>query len=162
MKPIITAIVSCVFGFQVHAQVSFTLSSTLSVGQHPIGLVATNVNGDGRVDLICANNYDNTLTVLTNNGSGGFVTSGHLSCRYRAVWARGSGCQRRWLGGFDLRKRVRQLTYGVDEQRQRRVCDLRHLCCGNRPCLCRGGRRQRGWLGGFDLRELVRTTRLRC
>jgi hypothetical protein len=76
MKPIISVIVSCVFGFQVHAQVSFALSSSPGVGQHPIGLVATNVNGDGRVDLICANQADNSVTVLTNNGSGGFATSG--------------------------------------------------------------------------------------
>jgi hypothetical protein len=31
------------------------------------------VNGDGRPDLISANHVGNTLTVLTNNGSGGFV-----------------------------------------------------------------------------------------
>ena len=36
-------------------------------------VTAADVNGDGKVDLICANEGDSTLSVLTNNGSGGFV-----------------------------------------------------------------------------------------
>ena len=51
----------------------FVLASTLSVGSGPDSVAAADVNGDGKVDLICANYYDNTLTVLTNDGSGGFV-----------------------------------------------------------------------------------------
>jgi len=38
--------------------------------------VAADVNGDGKPDLICANSQGNTLSVLTNDGSGGFMTSG--------------------------------------------------------------------------------------
>jgi hypothetical protein len=41
--------------------------------------VATDVNGNGKVDLICANSGDNTLSVLTNNGTGGFVLATTLS-----------------------------------------------------------------------------------
>jgi hypothetical protein len=33
---------------------------------------AADLNGDGKLDLICANVFSNSLTVLTNNGSGGF------------------------------------------------------------------------------------------
>jgi FG-GAP-like repeat len=38
-------------------------------------LVAADVNGDGKPDLISANYLDNTLTVLTNNGNGTFTPS---------------------------------------------------------------------------------------
>jgi hypothetical protein len=55
---------------------NFTLSSSPGVGSDPFSVCAADVNGDGKVDLICANRGDNTLMVLTNNGSGGFVTSG--------------------------------------------------------------------------------------
>ena len=41
--------------------------------------MAADVNGDGWVDLICANYFTNTLTVLTNNGSGGFVFAATLT-----------------------------------------------------------------------------------
>jgi hypothetical protein len=43
------------------------------VGNWPYSVAAADVNGDGKVDLISANLNDNTLSVLTNNGSGGFV-----------------------------------------------------------------------------------------
>jgi hypothetical protein len=39
-------------------------------------VTAADVNGDGKVDLVSANSGDNTLSVLTNNGSGGFMTEG--------------------------------------------------------------------------------------
>ena len=44
----------------------FMLSSSPSVGSSPHSVVAADVNGDGKVDLISANNSDNTLTVLIN------------------------------------------------------------------------------------------------
>jgi hypothetical protein len=50
------------------------------VGNSPTSVVAADVNGDGKVDLICANYFqDNTLSVLTNNGNGGFVSNATLS-----------------------------------------------------------------------------------
>ena len=69
-------IVSCIFSFTLKAQVSFNLSSTNVVGNDPNSVAAADVNGDGKVDLICANYYGNSLSVLTNNGSGVFVLSG--------------------------------------------------------------------------------------
>lgn len=57
----------------------FKLASTPSVGRNPNSLVATDVNGDGKIDLVCANYMDKTLSVLTNNGIGGFVANATLS-----------------------------------------------------------------------------------
>jgi hypothetical protein len=46
----------------------------------PISIVATDVNGDGKIDLITANSDDNAVTVFTNNGQGNFS----LSCNVAA------------------------------------------------------------------------------
>jgi hypothetical protein len=73
MKTILTAISLCIFNYQLQAQVSFTLSSTPGVGTGPYGVTTGDVNGDGKLDLICANSGGNTLSLFTNDGSGGFV-----------------------------------------------------------------------------------------
>jgi concanavalin A-like lectin/glucanase superfamily protein/VCBS repeat protein/Ig-like domain-containing protein/FG-GAP repeat protein len=87
MKPILAVIVSCVFSFQLHAQVSFKLSSSPVVGTNPFGVTAADVNGDGKVDLISANfTYGDTLTVLTNNRSGNFETSGTYTVGNAPTW----------------------------------------------------------------------------
>ncbi|HEX3890747.1 MAG TPA: VCBS repeat-containing protein [Verrucomicrobiae bacterium] len=57
---------------------SFGSNATYTVGAGPFSVVAADVNGDGKLDLISANvgNYNgNTLTVLTNNGSGNFCSN---------------------------------------------------------------------------------------
>ena len=76
MKTIQTLTIVCILGCQLQAQVSFKLSSSPGVGSGPNSVAAADVNGDGKMDLICANYYGNSLSVLTNNGSGGFVLSG--------------------------------------------------------------------------------------
>src|SRR6266568_5027479 len=78
MKKIITLTTLCMLNIQLQAQVSFTLSSTPGVGINPNSVVAADVNGDGKVDLISANQTDFTLSVLTNDGSGGFVLAATL------------------------------------------------------------------------------------
>jgi hypothetical protein len=56
----------------------FGSSTNYIIGSYPLSLTAADFNGDGKLDLILAN-YDyppvieNTLTILTNNGNGGFT-----------------------------------------------------------------------------------------
>src|SRR5205823_2283140 len=47
-------------------------SASLGTGSAPYRVIAADVNGDTRLDLITANELGNSLTVFTNNGSGGF------------------------------------------------------------------------------------------
>jgi len=57
---------------QAVGQVAFAPATNYTVGSNPHSAVAADVNGDGKVDLICANLGANNLMVLTNNGSGVF------------------------------------------------------------------------------------------
>jgi len=57
------------------AQVSFTVSSLPPVGNQPRAVIATDVNGDGNPDLLTPNGGADTISVMTNNGSGGFMLS---------------------------------------------------------------------------------------
>jgi hypothetical protein len=80
MKTIVTLLGLGVLTGQLHAQVSFVLSSSPGVGNDaPYSVAAADVNGDGKIDLISANLGGNSLTVLTNNGSGGFALAGTYS-----------------------------------------------------------------------------------
>ena len=49
------------------------MPASFAVGDSPYSVAAADVNGDGRIDLISANIGANTLSVLTNNGSGNFA-----------------------------------------------------------------------------------------
>jgi hypothetical protein len=54
----------------------YILAATLGVGSLPyVVTAATNLSGAGYVDLVAPNFGDGTLTVLTNNGTGGFTTA---------------------------------------------------------------------------------------
>lgn len=45
---------------------SFATQQTFATGRFPYSLTAADINGDGRPDLIVANNNDNTISVLLN------------------------------------------------------------------------------------------------
>ncbi len=57
----------------------FAPASSPGVGNGPVSVVAVDINGDGKVDLISANQSANTLSVLTNNGSGTFGSNATLT-----------------------------------------------------------------------------------
>jgi hypothetical protein len=50
----------------------FGSNGVYAVGQVPDTPLAVDVNNDGKLDLICANRANQILSVLTNNGTGGF------------------------------------------------------------------------------------------
>ncbi|HTA95614.1 MAG TPA: VCBS repeat-containing protein, partial [Verrucomicrobiae bacterium] len=54
---------------------NFVFASTVNVGNEPAVVLAVDVNGDGKVDLVSANESVSTLTVLTNDGVGNFTVS---------------------------------------------------------------------------------------
>ena len=62
---------------------SFSLAAQPAVGDYPEAVVVADFNGDGRLDLASANRgyltpYTNTVTILTNNGAGGYAASATL------------------------------------------------------------------------------------
>ena len=58
---------------------NFVLTGSPGVGNGPMSVVAADVNGDGNLELVCANATGNTLSVLTNNGSGRFAVASSIS-----------------------------------------------------------------------------------
>jgi len=53
----------------------FGSNATYTVGTGPRYVVPSDVNSDGKIDLICLNEISGTLSVLTNNGNGVFLLS---------------------------------------------------------------------------------------
>ena len=72
-------VLSLLSGLHQGAAQNFVLTSSPPVGRIPLCVVAADINGDHKVDLISANLDDNTLTVLTNNGDGKFSFSATLN-----------------------------------------------------------------------------------
>jgi hypothetical protein len=66
------------------ASASYTVSSPLRI--YPRSCIPMDVNGDGKVDLVCANSGTNTLLVLTNNGSGIFGSNATYTVGLYPYW----------------------------------------------------------------------------
>jgi hypothetical protein len=65
-----------------------TYTSDVNIGDlDPNCLVAADINGDGRPDLICVNNGSSTLTVVTNNSNRGFGSNAPVNVGSAVVWA---------------------------------------------------------------------------
>ena len=133
----------------------FGSNATLTWATRLIRVTAADVNGDGKLDLICANYDGNTLTVLTNNGSGGFVLACHAT-----AWAVDpisvTAADVNGDGKLDLicaNDDDSTLTVLTNNGSGGFVLQC-HAQRGQRPDVGRGGGCQRGWQAGFDLREL--------
>jgi hypothetical protein len=83
-----------------HFATASTLDASFGVGNGPIAVTAADANGDGNMDLICANYTDNTLTVLTNDGSGGFVFASIVPVGNSPLWVAAADID--GDGGLDL------------------------------------------------------------
>lgn len=55
-----------------NADGSFQTQVAYPVGDYPVGIVAADFNGDGKVDLALVNEQDNTVSILLGNGDGTF------------------------------------------------------------------------------------------
>ncbi|NTU52390.1 MAG: DUF4347 domain-containing protein [Chlorobiaceae bacterium] len=53
--------------------ISFAAKADYSTGSFPDSVTSADINGDGKSDLIVANNWSNTVSVLSNNGDGTFA-----------------------------------------------------------------------------------------
>jgi hypothetical protein len=51
---------------------TFKIHVDYPVGNFPVGIVAADFNGDGKIDLAVVNDYDSTVSILLGNGDGTF------------------------------------------------------------------------------------------
>ncbi len=72
----------------------------ISVGSQPVSIATGDFNGDGKMDLVCANSGAGTLQVLTNNGNGRFSESATINVSGGVGWVIATDVDRN--GSIDL------------------------------------------------------------
>jgi len=61
------------------AAVNFTRAGDIGVGSTPLAIAAGDIDGDGKIDLVTANNDSGDVSVLWGNGDGTFPASASLA-----------------------------------------------------------------------------------
>lgn len=64
---------------------AFKPARNLYIGRRPVEIATGDFNGDGKPDLVTANEKDNTVTVLLGSGTGGFGIAGHFPAGSKPV-----------------------------------------------------------------------------
>ena len=63
---------------------SFEPAKTIAAGTSPYYVVIADVNGDGKPDVVVANEFDSTVSVLLGNGDGSFQPARNFSSLYES------------------------------------------------------------------------------
>ncbi len=61
------------------AEIVFEHSATIGVGQEPADIAVADIDGDGDLDLLTANQSGDSFTILYNNGQGGFANKREIA-----------------------------------------------------------------------------------
>jgi hypothetical protein len=63
----------------MNAQVSFAPAVNYGAGANPFSVSSADFNGDGKMDLVTTNGFNNTVTVLLGSGTGTFAVTGNYA-----------------------------------------------------------------------------------
>ena len=117
----------------------FVTSTTIPVGATggwELMLTAADVNGDGKPDVIAADLYSDTLTVLTNDGSGGFAQDAVLNVGGVSGFPVPDSVAVADMnrdGKMDLVCAKQAAVYRVQWRRPRWICGHRVAATGSQP-----------------------------
>jgi fibronectin type 3 domain-containing protein len=78
---------------------SFASKVDFTTGLYPIGLVVSDVDGDGKPDIVVANNHSNTLSVFKNTSFPGSITASSFASK--VDFATGLGAEFVAIGDLD-------------------------------------------------------------
>src|SRR5271163_3564909 len=73
LQPWLAALVLTIAAPGILFPVSFNAPRVFPAGNGPLGIAAGDFNGDGKPDLATANHYSSSVSILMNDGHGGFL-----------------------------------------------------------------------------------------